>query len=53
LALEADGKHVEAQQEYDKALEIDPAYSPALISRMHALLAMKKPKEAFEMYAKI
>jgi tetratricopeptide (TPR) repeat protein len=47
--LHADGKLVEAQQEYDKALEIDPAYSHALISKMHALMAMNKPREAFGM----
>jgi len=40
---------VEAQQEYDKALEIDPAYSHALISKMHVLLVMKMPREAVGM----
>ena len=49
LALHADGKLVEAQQEYDKALEIDPGYFSAKISKMHDLLALNKPREAFGM----
>jgi len=47
--LHADGKLVEAQQEYDKALEIDPGYSQALISKMHVLFVMKMPREAVGM----
>ena len=46
-------QYVEAQQAYDKALEIDPAYAQALAYRMHILLALKKPQEAMKIFVKL
>jgi len=53
MALEAAGKYSEAQQAYDAALQIDPAYAQALIGKMHVLLALKKSQEAMEIFVKL
>jgi tetratricopeptide (TPR) repeat protein len=53
MAMEAVGKYAEAQQAYDDALQIDPAYAQALIGKMHVLLALKKPQEAMQIFVKI
>jgi predicted Zn-dependent protease len=50
---ESQGKYVEALASYNKALELDPKYSIALNNKMHILLALKKEKDAMDIFLKI
>lgn len=52
-ARQIEGDHKKAISEYEKALQIDPKWSPAQINKMHALFALGRQKEAVDILLRI